>query len=164
MSWQKFERGRVIFFCPQRLHDFFFSQEVCSLNLHDSFLSWGFAWRLCPERLQYIFCPERLRDFFVPTGCVIFYCPERLHDFFDPEKLRNFMVPRGCIICLSREVQFSPTPPSGPSWSSSHRVCWFDVPFPCNFFRGLSLALRLALSSWPPRQARPSAISWWKHV
>ena len=42
-------------------------------------------------------------------------------------------------------IHFSPTRPSGPSWSVSRDVCLYVyvyVPFPCDFFRGLSLALR----------------------
>ena len=61
-----------------------------------------------------------------------------------------FLVP----ICLLRpnhtskrqvRVIFSPTRPSGPSWSSSQHVrvsVGLCVPFPCNFFWGLSLVLR----------------------
>ena len=48
-----------------------------------------------------------------------------------------------------QQSTFSPTRPSGPSWSSSHRVCrsvclfvGLSVPFSCNFFQGLSLVLR----------------------
>ena len=36
---------------------------------------------------------------------------------------------------------FSPTQPSGPSWSGSRIVC-LCVPFSCDFFLGLSLVLR----------------------
>ena len=62
---------------------------------------------------------------------------------------------------LGLHIFFSPTRPSGPGWSSSHRVCvsvclcvclsvclfvcvsvCLFVPFPCNFFWGLSLVLR----------------------
>ena len=43
-------------------------------------------------------------------------------------------------------IMFSPTRPSGPSWSESRHVhvcvCVSDVPFPCDFFRGLLLVLR----------------------
>ena len=52
---------------------------------------------------------------------------------------------------------FSPTRPSGPSWSSSRHVrllfVCLSVPFPCDFFQGLSLALRshdqFEVSHWP---------------
>ena len=53
--------------------------------------------------------------------------------------------------------KFSPILPSGPSWSSSRDVrlcfCLYNVPFPCDFFLGLSLALRshdqIPASHWP---------------
>ena len=66
---------------------------------------------------------------------------------------------------------FSPTRPSGPSWFSSREVHIFIhffylyIPFPCNFFRGLLLALRshdkFQASHWstprrpPPRTPHP---------
>ena len=76
-------------------------------------------------------------------------------------KISTMHLLKGELEALALDV-LSPTRPSGPSWSSSHRVCvsvCLSVPFSCVFFRGLSLVLRLALSSRPPRRARPSAIS-----
>ena len=46
-------RGYMIFFCSERLHDFFLSREVACC-----------------------FCPERLHDFFVLKGYVIVFVPK----------------------------------------------------------------------------------------
>ena len=57
---------------------------------------------------------------------------------------------------LQLEQFFSPTRPSGTSWSSSRDVCLFDclsvclsdVPFSCNFLRGRTGAERASSMDW----------------
>ena len=55
----------MIFFCPERLHDFL-SQEVACF----------FVSRGCM-----IFIPQEIA-FFVQRGRMIFFCPERFGNFF----------------------------------------------------------------------------------
>ena len=55
----------------------------------------------------------------------------------------------GPQICLIRTTDpFSPTRPSGLSWSSSHRACLFVCPLPVQFFPRLLIGPLIIWSVW----------------
>ena len=82
----------VIFFCLERLHDFFLSREVaCFFFCHKrlrNFWSQTIAWFLWTN-LDAIGTNESV-IFFIPRGCAIFFLVSRSCVNFPPERLRLF--------------------------------------------------------------------------